>query len=64
MNSIRSDRGAVGGIVLGALVLAAVVAAGWWMMQGRNRLVAEIESGETPGIDEWRSWFTPTPGEQ
>ena len=24
-----------------------------------RRLVADIESGEMPGIDEWRSWYTP-----
>jgi DNA-binding PadR family transcriptional regulator len=29
-----------------------------------RRLVAEIESGEMPGIDEWRSWYTPTPGDE
>ena len=29
-----------------------------------RRLVAEIESGEMPGIEEWRSWYTPTPGDE
>jgi DNA-binding PadR family transcriptional regulator len=29
-----------------------------------RRLVADIESGEIEGLDEWRSWYTPqTPGE-
>jgi DNA-binding PadR family transcriptional regulator len=27
-------------------------------------LVSEIESGEMPGIDEWRSWYAPTPGDE
>lgn len=30
-----------------------------------RRLVADIESGEIEGLDEWRSWYTPhTPGDE